>query len=255
LLALVPLKRVEPYVIRVDSRTGVVDVVPAYDGREDFNQAIARYFLMRYISVCERFDYAMARADYRQCGAFNSAPLNQALYTRWDPSNPRSPLNVHRDGGTVSVRIESVSFLGAALGGGHLAQVRFERIARQPGGERRASRALDCHDPVRVRSAGACDAVAALESTRLRSHRARARAGSARIGRPLGRLIGGGQDVEEAMGSVRAAAGARHVGADDCRRSGRDGEARITARRRESSRALRALWSQPGVCAARSGRL
>ncbi len=136
LLALIPLKRVEPYVIRVDSRTGVVDVLPAYDGREDFNQAIARYFLMRYISVCERFDYAMARADYRQCGAFNSAPLNQALYTRWDPSNPRSPLNVHRDGGTVSVRIESVSFLGAALGGGHLAQVRFERIVRQPGGAR-----------------------------------------------------------------------------------------------------------------------
>lgn len=136
LLALIPLKRVEPYVIRVDSRTGVVEVVPAYTGGEDFNQAIARYFLMRYISVCERFDYAMARADYRQCGAFNSAPLNQALYTRWNPANPRSPLNVHRDGSNVSVRIEAVSFLGAALGGGHLAQVRFERITRQPGGAR-----------------------------------------------------------------------------------------------------------------------
>ncbi len=136
LLALIPLKRVEPYVIRVDSRTGVVEVVPAYTGGEDFNQAIARYFLMRYISVCERFDYAMARADYRQCGAFNSASLNQALYTRWNPANPRSPLNVHRDGSTVSVRIEAVSFLGGALGGGHLAQVRFERITRQPGGTR-----------------------------------------------------------------------------------------------------------------------
>ena len=136
LLALIPLKRVEPYVIRVDSRTGVVEVVPAYTGGEDFNQAIARYFLMRYISVCERFDYPMARADYRQCGAFNSAPLNQALYTRWNPANPRSPLNVHRDGSTVSVRIEAVSFLGGALGGGHLAQVRFERITRQPGGTR-----------------------------------------------------------------------------------------------------------------------
>lgn len=136
LVALLPLKRVEPFLIRIDSRTGVVAEVPPYTGHEQFSRTIARYFLMRYVSVCERFDYALARADYRQCGAFNSAPLNQALYARWNPANPRSPLNVHRDGGTVSVRIEAVSFLGAALGGGHLAQVRFERIVHAPGGAR-----------------------------------------------------------------------------------------------------------------------
>ena len=28
-----PLKRVEPFVVRVDNSTGVVDVVPVYDGR------------------------------------------------------------------------------------------------------------------------------------------------------------------------------------------------------------------------------
>lgn len=134
LVVLLPLKRIEPYLIRVDSRTGVVDVVPPYRGGTAFAPTIARYFLMRYIAVCERFDYAMAEADYEQCGAFNSSALNEALYARWARGNPRSPLNVHRDGSTVSVRIEAVSFLGPGVSGGRLAQVRFERIARQADG-------------------------------------------------------------------------------------------------------------------------
>jgi type IV secretory pathway component VirB8 len=95
---------------------------------------------MRYISVCERFDYALAAADYRHCGVFNSARLNEALYAHWARGNPRSPLNIHRDGSSVGVRIQAVSFLGRARGGGHLAQVRFERITRQPGGTVRSRR-------------------------------------------------------------------------------------------------------------------
>ena len=134
LALLMPLKRVEPYLIRVDGRSGVVDVVPPYQGHATFTQAVARYFLAHYISVCERFDYAMARSDYEQCGAFNSAPLNAALYARWSRSNPRSPLNRHRDGSTVSVAIESVSFFKGAAGSGDFAQVRFERTLRQADG-------------------------------------------------------------------------------------------------------------------------
>jgi type IV secretion system protein VirB8 len=132
--AMMPLKRVEPYLIRVDARTGAVDVLPPYRGADTFGATIARYFLMRYISVCERFDYAMAAADYQHCGVFNSSRLNEALYARWARGNPHSPLNIHRDGSSVGVRIEAVSFLGRAVGGGRLAQVRFERISRQPGG-------------------------------------------------------------------------------------------------------------------------
>ena len=43
-------------------------------------EAVTRYFLTRYITVCEQFDYAMAESDYEECGAFNSARLNQAMY-------------------------------------------------------------------------------------------------------------------------------------------------------------------------------
>lgn len=129
-----PLKRVEPYVIRVDNSTGVVDVVPVYAGHAQLGMAVSRYFLTHYITVCERFDYAIAESDYEECGAFNSARLNQVMYARWSRSNPSSPLNLHKDGSTDTVRIESVSFFKRASGASDLAQVRFVRIERPEDG-------------------------------------------------------------------------------------------------------------------------
>lgn len=131
LLFLLPLKRVEPYLIRVDNTTGVVDVVPVYTGHVLPGEAVTRYFLTHYITVCERFDYAMVESDYEECGAFNSARLNQARYSQWNRANPSSPLNLHKDGGTETVRIESVSFFKRASGTPDLAQVRFAGIERQ----------------------------------------------------------------------------------------------------------------------------
>jgi type IV secretion system protein VirB8 len=134
LALLVPLKRVEPFLVRVDNSTGVVDVVPVYTGHAALGEAVTRYFLMHYITVCERFDYAMAESDYEECGAFNSAQLNQALYARWNRANPHSPLNVHKDGSIETVRIESMSFFKRASGASNLAQVRFARIEHEGDG-------------------------------------------------------------------------------------------------------------------------
>ena len=69
---LLPLKRVDPFVIRVDSTTGVVDVVPVYAGQATVEEAVTRYFLTHYISICERFNFATAESDYEECGAFHA---------------------------------------------------------------------------------------------------------------------------------------------------------------------------------------
>ena len=131
LTLVMPLRQVEPYLIRVDNSTGVVDVVPVYTGHAPLDEAVTRYFLMHYVTVCERFDSAMAESDYEECGAFNSARLNQAMYARWNRANPESPLNVHKDGSTETVRIESVSFFRRGSGAADLAQVRYALIERQ----------------------------------------------------------------------------------------------------------------------------
>jgi len=42
LMLLMPLKRVEPFVIRVDDTSGLVDVVPVFVGRADMPEAVTR---------------------------------------------------------------------------------------------------------------------------------------------------------------------------------------------------------------------
>jgi type IV secretion system protein VirB8 len=134
LALLMPLKRVDPFVVRVDSSTGVVDVVPVYDGKAGLEQTVTRYFLAHYLSVCERFNFATAESDYEECGAFHGAQRNQAWYALWNPNNPASPLNVHKDGSTVRVQIEAVSFFQRVSGVTDLAQVRYLKAERQGSG-------------------------------------------------------------------------------------------------------------------------
>jgi type IV secretion system protein VirB8 len=125
LVLLMPLKGVEPFVVRVDNTTGVVDVVPVYAGHASMEEVVTRYFLTHYISVCERFNIVTAESDYEECGAFHTAQRNQAWYALWNTNNPRSPLNLHKDGSTVRVEVQSVSFFRRANGVEDLAQVRY----------------------------------------------------------------------------------------------------------------------------------
>ena len=134
LVMLMPLKRVDPFVVRVDNSTGIVDVVPVYAGHATPEEAVTRYFLTHYLTVCERFNFATAESDYEECGAFHSAQRNQAWYALWTATNPASPLNVHKDGSTVRVQVKAVSFFSRASGLQDLAQVRYLKAARQGAG-------------------------------------------------------------------------------------------------------------------------
>ena len=136
LMLLMPLKQVVPYLVRVDGSTGIVDVVPVFVGRATPEEAVTRYFLTHYVSVCERFNFSTAESDYEECGAFHSAQRNQAWYALWTSANPNSPLNLHKDGSSVRVQVNSVSFFTRASGLSDLAQVRYLKAMRQgPGSE------------------------------------------------------------------------------------------------------------------------
>jgi type IV secretion system protein VirB8 len=134
LALLMPLKQVIPYLVRVDGSTGIVDVVPVFVGRATPEEAVTRYFLTHYVSVCERFNFSTAESDYEECGAFHSAQRNQAWYALWTSTNPDSPLNLHKDGSSVRVQVNSVSFFTRASGLSDLAQVRYLKAVRQGAG-------------------------------------------------------------------------------------------------------------------------
>ena len=153
--------------VRVDNTTGVVDVVPVYSGTAAAEPAVTRYFLTHYVSVCERFNFSTAESDYEECGAFHAAQRNQAWYALWNPHNPASPLNVHKDGSTVRVQVQAVSFFQRGSGVSDLAQVRYLKAERAGGGAEEHFTALDRDRAVRLCRALAGSARAALESARL----------------------------------------------------------------------------------------
>lgn len=134
LMLLMPLKRVDPFVIRVDNSTGLVDVVPVYAGKAEMPEAVARYFLDHYVTICERFNFSTAESDYEECGAFNTPQRNQSWYSTWNKTNPLSPLNLYKDGTTVRAQVTSVSFFAHANGVTDLAQVRYMKAKRPSGG-------------------------------------------------------------------------------------------------------------------------
>ena len=125
LVALMPLKRVEPYVVRVDNATGIVDVVPTFVGSAQFPESVTRYFLDHYVTVCERFNLSTAESDYEECGSFHSAARNQLWFQAWTPANPASPLNTYKDGTSIRSQVSAVSFFARANGVKDLAQVRY----------------------------------------------------------------------------------------------------------------------------------
>jgi type IV secretion system protein VirB8 len=133
LIFLMPLKRVEAFVVRVDNSTGIVDVVPTYTREADPAEVVSRYLLTHYVTVCERFNFATAESDYEECGAFHNAQRNAAWYALWNPTNPASPLNIYKDGTTVRSRVTSVSFFRRGNGLSDLAQVRYVKALRRAG--------------------------------------------------------------------------------------------------------------------------
>lgn len=133
LMLLMPLKRVDPFVVRVDNTTGLVDVVPVFAGEAGMPETVTRYFLDHYITVCERFNFATAESDYEECSAFHTPQRNQLWYAAWAKTNPESPLNTFQDGTTMRAQVTSVSFFTRSDGVADLAQVRYIKARRQAG--------------------------------------------------------------------------------------------------------------------------
>jgi type IV secretion system protein VirB8 len=133
LVCVMPLKTVEPYVIRVDSSSGVIDVVPVYKGTTDVGEVVTRFLLTHYIQTCERFSSASAEQDYFECGAFHTARLNQQWSQQWSPGNPTSPLNLYKDGTIIRVQVKSVSFLKRTTGLNDMAQIRYTKAISRGG--------------------------------------------------------------------------------------------------------------------------
>src|SRR2546430_4911078 len=66
LVLLMPLKRVEPFVVRVDNSTGIVDVVPGYGGEATLSPTVTPFFPTHFVTNCERFNLPTAQSHHQK---------------------------------------------------------------------------------------------------------------------------------------------------------------------------------------------
>ena len=125
--ALAPLKTVEPFVIRVDNATGIVDAVSALkDTSNTYGEAVARYFLAKYVQAREGYARAEAETNFRTVSLLSGQGEQQRFAAYYRGSNPESPQVLYGRTGVAEVRIKTISLLGPGL-----ASVRYLRETRK----------------------------------------------------------------------------------------------------------------------------
>lgn len=129
--ALAPLKTVVPYVIRVDNTTGIVDVASGLDVSTDvdYEEAIDKYFLSKYILHREGYLFQTLKHDRDVVGLMSSERVGQQ-YTEYTDyrKNPQAPVAIYGETAEVKVKIQNISFLGKDV-----AQVRYTKTVTRAG--------------------------------------------------------------------------------------------------------------------------
>lgn len=132
-LALITLAKVfflieppRPYVVRVNDATGEIDhVTQLGDGREDYGERIARYFIQQYVLACEGYDWNTIQNTYDRCGLFSAPDVQRAYQARFE-DNPKTGYEALDARYGKHTRVVA-SVRSITLGPNHSATVRFTR--------------------------------------------------------------------------------------------------------------------------------
>lgn len=123
---LTPLKTVVPFVIRVDDATGVPEVMTSLsDGQEEYDEAVSKYFLARYVRTREGYNYVGRENIFREVTLLSDFEERTEFANYYNSSNPSSPQFKYGRSKTVEIEVRSISFLNDQQ-----AQVRYYQIIK-----------------------------------------------------------------------------------------------------------------------------
>lgn len=122
-VALTPLKTVEPFVIRVDNSTGIVDVVSAMAAAAgSYDEEVTKYFAARYVRAREGYVWSEAEENFRTASLMSNAAEQQRFAAAYRGGNPKSPQNVYGRSATSRISIKSISLINS-----NVVSVRYTR--------------------------------------------------------------------------------------------------------------------------------
>jgi type IV secretion system protein VirB8 len=111
-VALTPLKTVEPFVIRVDNSTGIVEVVSALSSAAGtYDEEVTKYFAARYVRAREGYVWSDAEENFRIASLMSNSAEQQRFSSWYRGSNPESPQNVYGRSSTSRIAITSISLI------------------------------------------------------------------------------------------------------------------------------------------------
>jgi type IV secretion system protein VirB8 len=125
-----PLRSVEPYVIRVDRQTGGIDVVTRLSNTRGItaDEAVNKFFLSEYVRNREAWNAAAAREMERRVYSLSIPQEQEKFSGSRRVQNPNSPANTYQSGEVVSASVRNITFINDRV-----AQVRFTRSVMRPG--------------------------------------------------------------------------------------------------------------------------
>ncbi|MCA1439372.1 virB8 family protein [Ensifer sp. IC4062] len=122
-VALTPLKTVEPFVVRVDNSTGIVDVVSALSSTSGtYDEAVTKYFAARYVRGREGYVWSEAEENFRTVALMSAESEQSRFAAIYRGSNPQSPQNTFGRSATARINIVSIALINP-----HVASVRYTR--------------------------------------------------------------------------------------------------------------------------------
>jgi len=110
--ALAPLKSVEPYLIKIDEKSGVVQQVePVVRNSYAANEAIDRYFVSKYVLARESYNPSILRYNYNMVRVMSTPEVFYIFRNMVDPGNASSPAATLKSSGVRDIKFTSISYI------------------------------------------------------------------------------------------------------------------------------------------------
>ena len=108
-----PLKSVEPFVIQVDAKSGITQMVNPLTVKEITGlESVNNYFIVQYLRARESYNATDLRRNYPTVRVMSEATSVYPQFVREaNPNNPNSPAARLGSNGTRSVRFKSITYI------------------------------------------------------------------------------------------------------------------------------------------------
>lgn len=125
---MMPLKTIEPFVIQVEEKTGITQLIDPMEIKDlNANKALKSYFVAKYIKARESYDMSRLQESFELVRLMSTKQVHDQFKYIYSPTNPENPVNLLQHQGTRKVKIKSLTFLEPMTAQVRLLVTEYER--------------------------------------------------------------------------------------------------------------------------------